>query len=61
MFEYEKMYTSGEIARLMGVSITTVKNWEEKGALKPDRRLPSGRRQYSETTVKNFMESLNNI
>lgn len=59
MIESEKMYTSGEVARIVGVSITTIKNWEEKGALKPDRKLPSGRRLYSERTVEEFIKSLN--
>lgn len=59
MIESEKMYTSGEVARIVGVSITTIKNWEERGALKPDRKLPSGRRLYSERTVEEFIKSLN--
>lgn len=59
MIESEKMYTSGEVARIVGVSITTIKNWEERGSLKPDRKLPSGRRLYSERTVEEFIKSLN--
>ena len=59
MIESAKMYTSGEVARIVGVSITTIKNWEERGALKPDRKLPSGRRLYSERTVEEFIKSLN--
>lgn len=60
MVEVDKMYTSGEVARQIGVSITTLKNWEEKGSLKPDRKLPSGRRLYSKETVNNFIKSLSN-
>lgn len=61
MIESEKMMTSGQVARTIGVSITTIKNWEERGALKPDRKLPSGRRLYSEKTVEDFIKSLDNI
>ena len=60
MCDAEKMYTSGDVARKVGVSITTVKKWEERGILLPDRKLPSGRRLYLEQTVTNFLSTLKN-
>lgn len=52
------MLTSGEVARKLGVSIVTVKNYEKKGILLPDKRLPSGRRYYDITKVNSFCESM---
>ena len=50
--------TTGDVARQIGVSIPTIKNYEKKGILTPDRILPSGRRLYLQETVDNICDSL---
>lgn len=52
------MLTTGEVANILGVSKTTVINYADKGILVPDKKLPSGRRLYSEGVVIKFFESL---
>ena len=41
----------GEVARLAGVSIDTVRFYEQRGVLPPAPRRPSGYREYSSATV----------
>ena len=52
------MLTTGEVANTLGVSKTTVLNYETRGILVPERVLPSGRRLYSESVVIEFLKSL---
>ncbi|MBE3564007.1 MAG: IS607 family transposase [Hydrogenibacillus schlegelii] len=42
-----KLYSIGEFARLLGVSISTLRNWDKQGKLKP-LRTPTGKRRYTE-------------
>ena len=51
-----KYYTSGQVARMFGVTITTILSWQVKGILIPDRILKSGHRRYSEKVIKEFNE-----
>lgn len=44
------MYQVSDVARLFGVSDTTIRNWVGKGKLKC-RRLPSGVRVFEEEDV----------
>ena len=53
-----KLYTTGDIARLIGVSNPTIRSYINKGVIKPDLVMPSGRLKFSQETVDNFMESL---
>ena len=41
----------GEVARVAGVSIDTVRFYEQRGVLPPAPRRPSGYREYSTATV----------
>ena len=41
----------GEVAQLSGVSIDTVRFYEQRGVLPPAARQPSGYRDYSPTTA----------
>lgn len=54
----KKFYTTGDIAREVGVSITTIDTYIKKGILKPDVVLPSGRRKFERSTIDNFIKSL---
>ena len=52
------MYQVSDVARLFGVSDTTIRNWVGKGKLKC-RRLPSGVRVFEEEDVnKNILENI---
>ncbi|MBX3415127.1 MAG: heavy metal-responsive transcriptional regulator [Pirellulales bacterium] len=42
----------GEIARLSGTSVETIRYYEREGLLLEPERRPSGYRQYDETTVE---------
>lgn len=41
------LYSSGELARLVGVSADTLRHYERKRVLTAPRRMPNGYRQYS--------------
>ena len=42
------MYLSiGQAAKTIGVSISTLRRWEDEGRIKPDYRTPGGHRRYS--------------
>lgn len=45
-------YTTGEIAKLCGVSVRTVQYYDTRGILTPSELLEGGRRIYSEDDVK---------
>jgi len=44
-------YTSGQVAKLAGVNVETIRFYERKGLLKPAGRRPSGFRQFSADAV----------
>lgn len=46
------LYTTGEIARLCGVSVRTVQYYDTRNILKPSAMSEGGRRLYSEEDVK---------
>lgn len=45
-------YTTGELARLSGVSVRTVQYYDERGILSPEALSEGGRRLYGEEDVK---------
>ena len=45
-------YTTGEVARLCGVSVRTVQYYDDRGILVPSELSEGGRRLYSESDVK---------
>ena len=59
MPEEEKLYTTGEVAKTIGVSLTTVDTYIYKGWLVPDKILPSKRRLFKKETIDNFNKSIN--
>lgn len=46
------MYTTGELARLCGVSVRTVQYYDERGILTPSELSEGGRRLFSDTDLK---------
>lgn len=51
------MYQVSDVARLFGVSDTTIRNWVGKGKLKC-RRLPSGVRVFEEDVNRAYQKYL---
>ncbi len=47
--------TSQEFANKIGVSLSTIYSWENKGLIKPTRKTLSGRRFYSEEQVQAYL------
>lgn len=50
----EQYYTSSEFASLLGVTKTTIVNWEKHGWLFPHHVSPSGRRFYSQQQLDDY-------
>jgi DNA-binding transcriptional MerR regulator len=50
--ENSNLYTTGEIARLCGVSVRTVQYYDDRGILIPSELSEGGRRLYTEEDVK---------
>ena len=50
--ENSNLYTTGEIAKLCGVSVRTVQYYDDRGILTPSALSEGGRRLYSEDDVK---------
>ena len=60
---HEKMYSTGEAARYLGISQSSVINYIDKGWLVPDLTMPSSngksrRRKFTETTLITFKKKL---
>ena len=47
----EKMYTAGEIAKMAGVSLKTIRFYDAKGLLKPVTHSEAGYRYYNRNSV----------
>ena len=47
--------TSTDLAKAIGVSVSTVINWEKDGTLIPIRKTPKGFRVYSQEQVDAYM------
>lgn len=66
MAEYspDSLLTTGQVARYLGVSASTVRNYVTKGLLKPDMVLHermdgrSGRKKFKFSTVESFYNYL---
>lgn len=53
-----KLLSIGETARLLGVSIQTLRRWDDKGILKSFRAAPNGKRFYTIEEINLFMNDL---
>lgn len=49
--------SASQAARLLGVSVSTVRRWSDAGAL-PSYRTPGGQRRFSREQIDAFLESL---
>ncbi len=54
----EKLYTAGEIAKLTGVSLRTIRFYDEKGLLKPVAHSEAGYRYYDRDCVEKLQRIL---
>lgn len=59
----EQMYSTGEAAKFIGISQSSVINYIDKGWLLPDLVMPSsngrsGRRKFKESTLIKFRDKL---
>lgn len=55
----KKMLTIGEAAKAIGVTTTTLRNWDKRGLLKPDDLTKGGDRRYKLESLKNINPNLN--
>lgn len=54
----DEMLSIGEVANLLGVSIQTLRRWDEKGVLKSFRAFPGGNRFYGREAIHLFTNDL---
>jgi len=48
----------GKAAKLLGVTIQTMRNWDKKGLLKPDEYTKGGERRYKLETLKSINRNI---
>lgn len=56
--ENDKLLSIGETAKLLGVSIQTLRRWDSKGILISFRATPGGNRFYKQQDIKVFLNDL---
>ncbi len=59
--ENDKLLSIGETARLLGVSIQTLRRWDSKGILKSFRAGDLGKRFYKQQDIKIFVNDLTEV
>lgn len=59
MAEEEKFLTSGETAKLLGISQDTLSRWGKKGKFTPHHVLPNGYRFYSQEQIRSLLSGDN--
>ena len=47
----------GEAARILGMSISTLRRWDREGHLKPVRLAPGGTRRYRRSDIDALIEA----
>ena len=57
----KKLMTIGEAAKVLGVTTTTLRNWDRKGLLKPDELTRGGNRRYRLESLKNIKDDLHMV
>ena len=56
-----KFYRISEFARALGISSSTLRNWEKMGLLLPHHKTPTGYRYYSEEQLQTLYKNITNI
>lgn len=59
--ENDKLLSIGETSKLLGVSIQTLRRWDDKGVFKSFRASIGGNRFYKEQDIKSFLNDLPTI
>lgn len=54
----DKLLTIGQAAKVLGVTVQTMRNWDKKGLLKPDELTRGGDRRYKLETLKNINKNI---
>lgn len=54
----KKLLSIGEAAKALGVTTTTMRNWDKNGMLHPDEYTSGGDRRYSIDTLRNKNKKL---
>src|SRR3989339_949320 len=57
----DKLLSIGEASKLLGVSIQTLRRWDDKGILKSFRASPGGNRFYKREDINLFTNDLPTI
>lgn len=55
---YNKLFTAGELAKIAGVSVRTIRFYDSKGILKPVSYSDSGYRYYDKTSIEQLQKIL---
>lgn len=55
--EHQLVFTSSQAARYLGVSLATIRRWNDAGYL-PSYRTPGGQRRFSREQLDGFIDSL---
>ena len=50
------MYKIGQLSKLTGISISTLRMWDKKAILKPGFKTPRGERRYSEAQLQQVLQ-----
>ncbi|MFP3256644.1 MAG: IS607 family transposase [Candidatus Nanopusillus acidilobi] len=50
-------YSTGKFAKFIGVTATTLRNWEKQGILIPAFKTPNGERKYSEEQLQQILQN----
>ena len=52
------VYSTGEVAKMLGISTASLRNWERHGLIPKPCRRPTNRRQYTEEDINSIKEFL---
>ena len=53
-----KLLAIGQVSKLLGVTIQTLRNWDKQGLLKPDELTRGGERRYKLETLRNINKNI---
>ncbi len=59
--EEKRFLKISEFAHIVGVTPATLRNWEDKGILKPHHILPNGYRYYTQAQADSLLNAEVNI